>query len=77
MEALPSGRELRAREQSLPLEEEMASTLRARPPSPPINQVLVEEDDPAADDEDGDEGRLGRAGVLGWSCAEPARRFSR
>ena len=48
----------------------MASTLRARPPSPPINQVLVEEDDPAADDE-GDEGRLGRAGELGWSCAEP------
>jgi len=70
MEALPSGSELRVREQSLPLEEEMASTLRARPPSPPINQVLVEEDDPAADDE-ADEGKLGRAGELGWSCAEP------
>ena len=67
MDALPRGSELRVREQSLPLEEEMASTLRARPPSPPINQVLVEEDDPAADDE----GKLGRAGELGWSCAEP------
>ena len=70
MDALPRGSELRVREQSLPLEEEMASTLRARPPSPPINQVLVEEDDPAADDE-GDEGRLGRADELCWSCAEP------
>ena len=71
MDALPRGSELRVREQSLPLEEEMASTLRARPPSPPINQVLVEEDDPAADDDGGNEGRFGRAGELGWSCAEP------
>ena len=62
---------MRGLEQSFPLDDEIASTLRASPPSPPINQVLVglfEEEDP---DDPPDDGKLEPAGELGWFCAVP------
>ena len=62
---------MRGLEQSFPFDDEIASTLLASPPSPPINQVLVglfEEEDP---DDAPDDGRLEPAGELGWFCAVP------
>ena len=62
---------MRGREQSFPFDDEIASTLLASPPSPPINQVLVgpfEDEDP---DDAPDDGLLDPAGGLGWFCAVP------
>ena len=76
IEALPRGRELRGREQSFPFDDEIASTPRASPPSPPINQVLVGPLE-LADADAPDDGRLDPDGELGCVCAVPVGKLSK
>ena len=76
IEALPRGRELRGREQSFPFDDEIASTPRASPPSPPINQVLVSPLE-LGDADAPDDGRLDPDGELGCVCAVPVGKLSK
>ena len=67
---------MRGREQSFPFDDEIASTPRASPPSPPINQVLVCPLE-LADADAPDDGRLDPDGELGCVCAVPVRKLSK